>query len=105
MKSMPKTLRNLLILPFALTILLSFSACEKVSNGAKSLQSDWIGLDRTVEIYSCLSGKLIKVFKGNIRLNQDDHFAQSASFLINGKKMNTNMCFIVKEIGIKEEAL
>lgn len=96
----------LLAIATAITMLslFSLSGCEKVSNTAKNIQSDWVGLDRKIEIYSCYSGKLIKVIKGNIRLNQDDKFANGASFLVNGKKMHTNMCFIVQEIGIKEEA-
>ncbi len=81
------------------------AGCEKISNSAKNIQSDWIGLDRKIEIYSCYSGKLIKVIKGSIRLNQDDKFSEGASFLVNGKKMRTNMCFVIKEIGIKEEVL
>ncbi len=45
------------------------------------------------------------MIKGSIRLNQDDKFSEGASFLVNGKKMRTNMCFVIKEIGIKEEVL
>jgi len=79
--------------------------CEKVSNTAKNIQSDWVGLDRKIEIYSCHTGKLIKVIQGSVRLNHDDQFAGGASLLVNGKKLHTNMCFVIKEIGIKEEAL
>lgn len=88
----------------SVAILLSVG-CEKVSNTAKNIQSDWVGLDRKVEIYSCYSGKLIKVIQGSVRLNHDDKFAGGASLLVNGKKLHTNMCFVIKEIGIKEEAL
>ncbi len=91
-----------------LTLLASFvfiAGCEKISNSAKNLQSDWVGLDRKIEIYSCYSGKLIKVVTGSIRLNEEDKFSTGASFLVNGKKMRTNMCFVIKEIGIKEEVL
>lgn len=86
-------------------LLITLIGCEKVSNTAKNIQSDWVGLDRKVEIYSCYSGKLIKVIQGSVRLNEDDKFAGGASLLVNGKKLHTNMCFVIKEIGIKEEAL
>lgn len=79
------------------------SGCEKVTNSAKNIQSDWIGLDRTVEVYSCMSGKLLKVYKGDIRLNPEDNYG--ASLLVNGKKLHTNMCYIISEKGIKEEPL
>lgn len=81
------------------------TGCEKVSNTAKNIQSDWVGLDRKIEIYSCYSGKLIKVIQGSIRLNPEDKFAGGASLLVNGKKLHTNMCFVMEEIGIKEEAI
>jgi len=94
-----------IIIPLLLTSVFLTSGCEKISNSAKNIQSDWVGLDRKIEIYSCYSGKLIKVVKGSIRLNQDDKFSVGASFLVNGKKMRTNMCFVIQEIGIKEEVL
>jgi hypothetical protein len=96
---------NLIKLSLLFSIIFSsffLSGCEKISNSAKNLQSDWVGLDRKIEIYSCYSGKLIKVVEGSIRLNPDDKFSEGASFLVNGKKMRTNMCFVIKEIGIKE---
>ncbi len=79
------------------------TGCEKVTNSAKNIQSDWIGLNRTVEVYSCMSGKLLKVYKGDIRLNPEDNYG--ASLLVNGKKLHTNMCYIISEKGIKEEPL
>jgi hypothetical protein len=95
-----------LIAIIALFLLLFLTlGCEKISNSAKNIQSDWVGLDRKIEIYSCHTGKLIKVIKGSIRLNEDDKFSEGASFLVNGKKLRTNMCFVIKEIGIKEEVL
>lgn len=97
-------MKKILLTAFVTVLMLGLHGCEKVSNTAKNIQSDWVGLDRKIEIYSCYSGKLIKVIKGSIRLNQDDKFANGASFLVNGKKMHTNMCFVVQEIGIKEEA-
>lgn len=78
------------------------SGCEKVSNSAKNIQSDWIGLERKIEIYSCYTGKLIKSYQGSVRLNPDDKFGEAASFLIDGKKLHTNMCFVVTELGVKE---
>lgn len=97
--------KSVLFLTALVAVVLTSSGCEKVSNSAKSLQSDWIGIDRKIEIYSCHTGKLIKVVKGSVRLNEEDTFAGGGSFLVNGKKMHTNMCFISLEIGIKEEAL
>ncbi|MBN2865435.1 MAG: hypothetical protein JXK16_05455 [Thiotrichales bacterium] len=79
------------------------SGCEKVTNSAKNIQSDWVGLDRTVEVYSCMSGKLLKVYKGDIRINPEDNYG--ASLLVNGKKLHTNLCYIIAEKGIKEEPL
>ncbi|MBD3754461.1 MAG: hypothetical protein IE937_02325 [Gammaproteobacteria bacterium] len=83
--------------------ILSGSGCEKVTNSAKNLQSDWIGLDRTVEIYSCQTGKLLKVYKGDIRLNPEDNYG--TSLLVNGKKLHTNLCYIIAEKGVKEEPI
>lgn len=97
-------LHRLLMMMVAVAVLTGLSGCEKVSNHAKNIQSDWIGLDRKVEIYSCMTGKKLKTITGSIRLNPDDKFGQATSFLINGKKLHTNMCFIVTEIGIKEDA-
>jgi hypothetical protein len=83
--------------------ILGGSGCEKVTNSAKNLQSDWIGLDRTVEIYSCQTGKLLKVYKGDIRLNPEDNYG--TSLLVNGKKLHTNLCYIIAEKGVKEEPI
>ena len=90
----------------SLTILLSatlLSGCDKVANSAKNLQSDWVGLDRTVELYSCMTGKLIKVYQGDVRINPED--TKGTSILIDGKKVHTNLCFVIAEIGVKEEAI
>ncbi len=88
----------------SLCILLSASfltGCDKVANSAKNLQSDWIGLERTVELYSCMTGKLIKVYQGDVRINPED--TMGTSILIDGKKLHTNLCFVIAEIGVKEE--
>ncbi|MDX1352538.1 MAG: hypothetical protein R3254_05955 [Thiomicrorhabdus sp.] len=77
------------------------SGCEKVANSAKNLQSDWVGLKRNVEIYSCMTGKLIKVYRGDVRLNPED--VHGTSLLVDGKKVHTNLCYIISEIGTKEE--
>ncbi len=77
------------------------TACDKVANSAKNLQSDWVGLDRKVELYSCMTGKLIKTYKGDVRMNPED--AMGTSLLIDGKKLQTNLCFVIAEIGVKEE--
>jgi hypothetical protein len=87
----------------SLLSVIGLSGCEKVSNTAKNIQSDWVGLDRVVEIRSCLDGRLIKRYKGSIRLNPEDKYG--ASLLVNGKKLHTNMCYIIQEVGIKEEPL
>lgn len=81
----------------------SLSGCEKVTNSAKNLQSDWVGLKRNVEIYSCMTGKLLKVYRGDVRLNPED--VHGTSLLVNGKKVHTNLCYIISEIGTKEEPL
>jgi hypothetical protein len=87
----------------AAVTLLASTGCEKVANSAKNLQSDWIGLDRTVELYSCQTGKLLKVYKGDVRLNPEDQYG--VSLLVNGKKLQTNLCYVISEIGIKEEPI
>ncbi|MDX1347481.1 MAG: hypothetical protein R3189_04430 [Thiomicrorhabdus chilensis] len=87
----------------AMLIVLAGSGCEKVTNSAKNIQSDWIGLDRTVEVYSCMTGKLLKVYQGHVRLNPEDQYG--ASLLVNGKKLHTNLCYIISEKGLKEEPL
>lgn len=92
-----KVLKIILLMGGASLLL---SGCEKISNSAKNLQSDWIGLDRTVEIRACLDGHLIKSYTGSVRLNPEDKYG--ASLLIDGKKLHTNMCYIIQEVGIKE---
>ena len=90
----------------SLSIVLSvtfLSGCDKVANSAKNLQSDWVGLDRTVELYSCMTGKLIKVYHGDVRINPED--TNGTSILIDGKKVNTNLCFVMAEVGVKEEVI
>ncbi len=89
-----------LMIAFIMTAFL-LTACDKVANSAKNLQSDWVGLDRKVELYSCMTGKLIKVYKGDVRLNPEDTLG--TSLLIDGKKLQTNLCFVIAEIGVKEE--
>ncbi len=91
-----------LVLGLVATALL-FTACDKVANSAKNLQSDWVGLDRKVELYSCMTGKLIKVYQGDVRMNPED--AMGTSILIDGKKLQTNLCFVIAEIGVKEEVV
>ncbi len=92
-----KSFGIVLIATFFIT---GLSGCEKISNSAKNIQSDWIGIDRNVEIYSCMTGKLIKSFQGSVRLNPGD--TVGTSLLIDGKKLHTNLCFIISEIGLKE---
>lgn len=87
----------------SLTALFALGGCEKVANSAKNLQSDWVGLDRNVELYSCMTGKLIKVYRGDVRINPED--AHGTSLLIDGKKLHTNLCYVIAEIGTKEEPL
>ena len=96
-------IKSLVLIALAGLTLAGLSGCEKVTNSAKNIQSDWIGLDRTVEVYSCMTGKLLKVYKGDIRLNPEDNYG--ASLLINGKKLHTNLCYIIEEKGIKQEPL
>lgn len=83
---------------------ISLTGCEKVANSAKNIQSDWVGLDRRVEVYSCMSGKLLKVYEGDVRLNPEDAM-RGVSLLIDGKKLHTNLCYVVEEKGIKEVPL
>ena len=87
---------------FILTVLAT-SGCEKFSNSAKNIQSDWVGLDRKIEIYSCHTGQLLKTYQGSVRLNPDDNIVGATSFLVDGKKLHTNLCYVVSEIGLKEE--
>lgn len=88
---------------FGLTSIFSLSGCEKVANSAKNIQSDWVGLNRTVELYSCMTGKLVKVYRGDVRLNPED--VHGTSLLIDGKKVHTNLCFVIAEVGTKEEPI
>lgn len=86
-----------------LLAVVALTGCEKVTNTAKNLQSDWVGLKRVVEIRSCFDGKLIKVYEGDVRLNPEDQYG--ASLLIDGKKLHTNMCYIIREKGLREQPL
>jgi len=103
LSSLPSVIKVGVMVAVSSLALSSLSGCEKVTNSAKNIQSDWMGLDRTVEIYSCMSGELLKVYKGDIRLNPEDKYG--ASLLVNGKKLHTNLCYIISEKGIKEEPL
>ncbi len=94
-------MKKIVLIGVPLVSFLLLTACDKVANSAKNLQSDWVGLDRKVELYSCMTGKLIKVYKGDVRMNPED--AMGTSLLINGKKLQTNLCFVIAEIGVKEE--
>lgn len=87
---------------FLLTAI-AITGCEKVANSAKNIQSDWVGLERKVEIYSCMTGELIRVYQGDVRLNPED--VHGTSLLVDGKKVHTNLCYIISEIGTKEEKL
>lgn len=80
--------------------LAGMTGCEKVANSAKNIQSDWVGLDRRIELYSCMSGELLKVYEGDVRLNPED--MQGTSLLVDGKKLHTNLCYVIEEKGIKE---
>lgn len=91
----------LLVLAASFTVLPFLGGCEKVANSAKNIQSDWVGLDRRVELYSCMSGDLIKVYEGDVRLNPEDAM-QGTSLLIDGKKLHTNLCYVISEKGLKE---
>ncbi|SIN73684.1 hypothetical protein SAMN05443662_0383 [Sulfurivirga caldicuralii] len=86
-----------------LALAIALSGCEKISNQAKNIQSDWVGLKRVVEIRACMTGELVKVYEGVVRLNPEDQYG--ASLLIDGKKLHTNMCYIIREKGIKEQPL
>lgn len=77
----------------------SVSACEKISNKAKNLQSDWVGLERRVELYTCMTGERVKVYQGDVRINPEDH---GTSLLIDGKKLHTNLCYVIEEVGMKQ---
>lgn len=79
------------------------TGCDKVANSAKNLQSDWVGLDRKIELYSCMTGKLIKVYKGDVRINPED--TMGTSLLVDGKKLHTNLCYVIAEVGVKEEVV
>lgn len=94
-----------LLLVLGLPVIASFilGGCDKVANSAKNIQSDWVGLDRKVEIYSCMSGTLLKVYEGDVRINPED--ALGLSLLVDGKKVNTNMCYVITEKGTKEQIL
>lgn len=100
---MHNTLVKLLMVTLTITSLGLLQGCEKVANSAKNIQSDWVGLDRKVEIYSCMTGELIKEYRGDVRINPED--ANSTSLLVDGKKVHTNLCYIISEIGVKEEAI
>lgn len=101
--NLSSTIKTATLITITGLALSGLSGCEKVTNSAKNIQSDWVGLDRTVEVYSCMSGKLLKVYKGDIRINPEDNYG--ASLLVNGKKLHTNLCYIIAEKGIKEEPL
>jgi len=87
----------------AVSALVTLSGCEKIANSAKNVQSDWVGLERNVELYSCMTGELVKKYQGDVRLNPEDF--HGTSLLIDGKKVHTNLCFVISEIGVKEESV
>lgn len=105
-KEMVKSQRSLskvFLMVFGISILGLNAGCEKVANSAKNIQSDWVGLDRKVELYSCMTGKLIKEYRGDVRMNPEDY--HDTSLLVDGKKVHTNLCYVISEIGVKEEQI
>ena len=74
---------------------LFFTGCEKVQKSLKDKQAEWMGLDRTVSIYS-LDGKLVKEYSGDINV---DTTVQGRIYFIldDGKSVMTNMPYIVEE--------
>ena len=98
-----KRSHSILSITAAILIFSALTGCEKVANSAKNIQSDWVGLERKVEIYSCMSGQLLRVYQGDVRLNPED--VHGTSLLIDGKKVHTNLCYIISEIGTKEEKI
>ena len=100
---MKKAFSTFVLAVSAVSILSLTSGCEKVANSAKNIQSDWVGLDRKVELYSCMTGKLIKEYRGDVRMNPEDY--HDTSLLVDGKKVHTNLCYVISEIGVKEEQI
>lgn len=92
------SLAALMAIPF-------LTGCEKVANSAKNLQSDWMGLERQIEVFSCLSGNLMKTYIGDVRINEEDQSINGTSLLIDGKKINfsQHVCYIIEEVGIKQK--
>lgn len=86
-----------LTLLFAAAAVIGLSGCEKITNSSKNIASDWIGLDRTITYYGCLTGKEIRSYSGDVRINEED-----GSLLVDGKKLNhsSRSCFIMHEKGL-----
>lgn len=72
-----------------------FTGCEKVQKNLKDKQAEWMGLERTVSVYS-LDGKLVKEYSGDINV---DTTVQGRIYFIldDGKSVMTNMPYIVEE--------
>jgi len=79
-------------------LIMTMVGCEKLSNSAKNLESDFLGLDREIEVYGCLNGKSIRTYEGDVRYNEED-----GSILLDGHKLNLSptACWIMQEQGIK----
>ena len=80
---------------FILTILFMFSSCERISKRAKHIQSDLVGLNRRVTLFSD-NGNIIKVWEGKFRL---ELVGSTASWIdADNKEVKISGTFIIEEL-------
>jgi len=77
---------------FMLAIIFMLSGCEKISKRAKHIQSDLIGLNRRVTLFSD-DGSVIKTWEGRFRL---ELIGSTASWIgENNKEVKISGTFII----------
>ena len=64
-------------------LMLSIASCSKMERKLKDTQSEWVGLNRRIEVYGCASNKPIKVYEGKTDVSFKDN---RILFELNGKR-------------------
>ncbi len=66
-----------------------------VQHKVRGITADIVGLNRVVYLYTPFSTKPVKVYSGNIRFERRQD--GSISLIVNGKKVDTNLYYIIEE--------
>lgn len=81
-----------------ITILGLLGSCARWEDGRKDWKSDTSGLKRTVRVYT-LDGKLLKEYKGTIRVRDSDNSGRISLNLIseNNRRVTIDNAIVITE--------